>query len=99
VKPGKTVTMQFTEDQMRQYMEMTQQATGAGMGGASSLDMLVKDYDGKFINSPEDFALALGRNLNGGDYGQAQRMFTIANAADGKYDDRFTKVPGTFVVS
>jgi hypothetical protein len=99
VKPGKTVTMQFTEDQMRAYMEMTQKATAAGMGGGSSLDMLVEDYDGKFINSPEDFALALGRNLNGGDYAQAERMFSISDAADGQYDDHFTKVPGTFVVS
>jgi hypothetical protein len=69
------------------------------MGGGSSLDMLVEDYDGKFINSPEDFALALGRNLNGGDYAQAERMFSISDAADGQYDDHFTKVPGTFVVS
>ncbi|MDP1827750.1 MAG: hypothetical protein Q8L48_31040 [Archangium sp.] len=98
VKPGQTVTMQFTEEQMRQYMTMTQKASDAGMG-YDELDVLVKDYDDKLINSPEDFALALGRNLNGGDYAQAERMFNISDAADGQYDGEYTKLPGTFVVS
>ncbi len=98
VKPGKTVTLQFTEAQMQQYMQMTQRASDLNEG-SDNLDMLVKDYDGRYMNSTEDFALALGRNLGGSDYGQAERMFTIADAADGQYDGDYVRIPATVVVS
>ncbi|MDX2012211.1 MAG: hypothetical protein SFW67_18595 [Myxococcaceae bacterium] len=98
VGAGQTVTLTFTEAQMREYMEMTQRASDAGFGGGP-LDALVKDYDGRFIDSPEDFAIALARNLGGTDYGTAERMFGISNAADGKYDDDFTAIPATITVN
>lgn len=98
VKPGKTVTLQFTEAQMKQYMQMTQRASDLNQS-SDNLDMLVKDYDGNYMNSTEDFALALGRNLGGSDYGQAERMFTIADAADGEYGGDYVRIPATVVVS
>lgn len=97
VKPGQTVTLTFTEAQMREYMQMTQQASGAGLG-TNDLDVLVKGYDDGFINSPEDFAIALARNLGGTDYGTAERMFRISDAADGEYGGGFTAIPATVTV-
>ena len=97
VKPGQTVTLTFTEAQMREYMEMTQKASEAGLG-TTDLDILTQDYDGEFINSPEDFAIALARNLGGTDYGTAERMFRISDAADGEYDGNYTAIPATVTV-
>jgi hypothetical protein len=98
VEPGKTVTLTFTEGQMREYMQMTQRASDAGFG-SNDLDALVKDYDGRFINSPEDFAIALARNLGGTEYGSAERMFRISDAADGEFGGRFTAIPATVTVN
>jgi hypothetical protein len=98
VEPGKTVTLTFTEAQMREYMQMTQRASDAGFG-SNDLDALVKDYDGRFINSPEDFAVSLARNLGGTEYGSAERMFRISDAADGEFGGRFTAIPATVTVN
>jgi hypothetical protein len=92
------VTLTFTEAQMRAYMQQTQKAADAGFGH-SSLDVLVKDYDGKFINSPEDFALALARNLGGADYEQAERLFTVSDGADGKFDGKLHRINATVTVN
>lgn len=98
VEPGKTVTLTFTEAQMREYMKMTQRASEAGFG-SNDLDVLVKDYDGRFVNSPEDFAIALARNLGGTDYGTAERMFRISDAADGEFGGGSTAIPATVTVN
>ena len=98
VHAGQTVTLSFTEDQMRAYMKQTQAASDAGIG-TTSLDVLVKDYDDKFINSPEDFAVSLARNLGGTDYEQAERMFTISDGADGQFDGNYSRIDATVTVS
>lgn len=97
VKPGQTVTLTFTEAQMRTYMEQTQKASNAGLG-TGDLDVLVKDYNDNFINSPQDFAIALARNLNGSDYDQAYRMFMVSDGADGQFDSNFSAIPATVTV-
>ncbi len=98
VKGGQTVTLSFTEAQMRAYMKQTQKAADAGLG-FSSLDALVKDYDGKFIDSPEDFAISLARNLGGTDWEQAERLFTVSDGADGDFGDRqYSPIDATVTV-
>lgn len=99
VKAGQTVTLTFTEDQMRSYMEQTQKTADAGFGH-DQLDSLVKDYDGNFVNSPEDFAISLARNLGGGDYQQAMRLWEVANGADGNLADRnLSRIDATVTVN
>lgn len=78
-----SVTLTFTEAQMTAYMKQTQAASDAGFG-TTDLDVLVKDYDDQFVNSPEEFAISLARNLGGTDYEQAERMFRISDMADGE---------------
>ena len=84
---------------MRAYMEQTQKAADAGFGH-DDLDRLVKDYDGKFVNSPEDFAISLARNIGGGDYQQAMRLWQVSNNADGNPVDRnLSRIDATVTVN
>jgi len=95
VKAGQTVTLTYTESQMRDLMGKTQAAVKAMPIGGNDLKVLTQDYDGKFVDSPWDFALGLGRNLGGSDYGSAQRLFNISSAADGDLRKGYVALPGT----
>lgn len=94
IKPGQTVTITYTEAEMKELMTDAQKALDASGGMNSSLRILTQDYDGKAV-SPFDFALGLGRNLGGSDYGSAERLFTIASDADGDQRNGYVKLPGT----
>lgn len=94
IKPGQTVTITYTEAEMKELMTDAQKALDASGGMNSSLRILTQDYDGKTV-SPFDFALGLGRNLGGSDYGSAERLFTIASDADGDQRSGYVKLPGT----
>lgn len=99
VPANASVTLTFTEAQMSAYMKQVQGASNAGLG-TTSLDVLVKDYDDNFINSPEDFAISLARNLGGTDYEQAERMFTVSDGADGEFgDDNYSRIDATVTVN
>ena len=94
IKPGQTVTITYTEAEMKELMTDAQKALDASGGMNSSLRILTQDYDGKAV-SPFDFALGLGRNLGGSDYGSAERLFTISSGADGDQRNGYVKLPGT----
>lgn len=94
VKSGQTVTITYTEAQMKELMGDAQKALDASGGMNSSLRILTQDYDGNAV-SPFDFALGLGRNLGGSDYGSAERLFTIATGADGDIRNGVVQLPGT----
>lgn len=98
VKAGQTVTLTYTESQMRELMTQTQNAVKANEFGGNGLKVLTQDYDGKFVNSPQDFAIGLARNLGGSDYGSAERLFNISAAADGDLRNGYVKLPGTVTV-
>lgn len=98
VKPGQTVTLTFTEDQMRGYLDQTRTATDAKVMG--DLDRsLVYDTDGNPVTSPEAFAVGLAQSLNGGDYRQLERMYNTSMGADGDYGNgQFTPIDVTVAV-
>lgn len=98
VKAGQTVTLTYTETQMRDLMGKTQAAVRATEFGGNDLKALTQDYDGKFVDKPWDFALALGRNLGGSDYGSAERLFKISDAADGRLGGGYVALPGSVSV-
>jgi hypothetical protein len=98
VPANANVTLTFTEAQMTAYMKQTQAASDANPSFDSN-DALVKDYDDNFINSPEDFAVSLARNLGGTDYEQAERMFNIASGADGDYGSGLSRIDATVTVN
>jgi hypothetical protein len=98
VPANSNVTLTFTEAQMTAYMKQTQAASDANPGFDSN-DALVKDYDDEFVNSPEEFAIALARNLGGTDYEQAERMFNISSGADGDFGGGFSRIDATVTVN
>ncbi len=101
VKAGQTVTLSYTQAQMQQLMQDAQGAVKGSSMPPMSLQALTENYDGKFDNNPEDFALGLARNLGGDDYGSANRLYDIAMWASSK-DGRpqgFTALPGTLTTS
>jgi len=98
VKAGQTVTLTYSEAQMRDLMGKAQAALKAMPIGGTDLKVLTQDYDGKFVNKPWDFALGMGRNLGGSDYGSAERLFNISSAADGDLRKGYVALPGTISV-
>lgn len=100
VKPGQSVTLTYTEDQMRTLMTDAQNAVKGSSMGMNDLRTLTQDYDGKFVDSPRDFALGLARNLGGTDFGSAQRLFNISMwaSAQNSRPQGFTALPGTVTV-
>ena len=98
VKSGQTVTISYTEAEMKALMGNAQQALEASGGMDSGLRILTQDYDGKNV-SAFDFALGLARNIGGSDYGSAERLFTISSGADGDQRNGFVDLPGTLTVN
>lgn len=84
VKPGQTATITFTEGQMSAYLEQTKAAAAASPLG-SDLDGLLSG-----VSTPMEFAVALVRS--GGDQKQLERMFGVADGADGKYGTGFETI-------
>lgn len=99
VKPGQTVTITYTQEEMGQLESYVQKAIDASQGTDFKLKALAQDYDGKPI-STQDFAVALARNLGGNDYGAAERLFHISQAGDGNIADRdMVALPGKISVT
>lgn len=98
VKPGETVTITYTHEEMAELQGHAEDAL-EGLGGMDhGLRILTQDYDGNPVET-FDFALGLARNLGGSDYGSAERLFKISGAADGDYgDNNYVKLPGTVTV-
>jgi hypothetical protein len=71
---GSQAEVTFTQDQMTALMKQTQTASSEN----SNLRILVAEYDGKFTNSTDDFAMSLMRNLNMNYYGLSQDLFLIS---------------------
>ncbi|KAB8314229.1 LysM peptidoglycan-binding domain-containing protein [Tolypothrix campylonemoides VB511288] len=83
VRPGDTVTVTFNESGMRQLVQQTQ-AYVANSPTASEATLLGALQPDGSRPSPSafDFAVALGRNLNGSDYGLSSKLFNIASGSD-----------------
>lgn len=99
VKPGQTVTITYTQEEMSQLQSYAENTLEASQGMDFKLRALVQDYDGNSIGT-QDFALALARNLGGSDYGSAERLFHIAQGGDGNMADRdMVALPGQVTVT
>lgn len=94
IKSGQTVTITYTEADMKELLGDAQKALDATGGMDSKMRALTQDYDGKAL-SPFQFAMGLGRNLGGSDYGSAERLFTISSGADGDLRNGYVNLPGT----
>ncbi|MBS7456039.1 LysM peptidoglycan-binding domain-containing protein [Coralloluteibacterium stylophorae] len=88
VRPGETVTLQFSEDQLAALLDQTRTAAAANESGMDALALLAGGENGMLANGTMDFAVAMARNLGGDDYGFAQRLFDISQGADGDLGDR-----------
>lgn len=97
IKPGQTVTLEFTQEQMIEYMHMTERAVTEG--GEKRLGEFVMDPRDNLVGSPEHFAWTLAQRYGSDDNAQAERMFDIADAADGVPDGNYTAIPATYTVS
>lgn len=89
-KPGETLTLSFTESQMRDLAGQTSSAVenGAHMSLGHLLGYM--EPDGSYP-TPEawDFSIALARNRGNSDYGLVQRLFEIADGSTpGGFGDR-----------
>lgn len=80
--PGKKVTITFSESQMSEFVGQTRAAAESNPG-TDPLDLLVGGQNGQPVASNFDFAVSMARNLGGDPYGFAERLFTIAQNADG----------------
>lgn len=83
VRPGETVTLHFSEDQLAALLDQTRTAAAANESGMDDLALLAGGENGMPANGTLDFAVAMARNLGGDDYGFAQRLFAISQGADG----------------
>lgn len=99
IQPGQTVVLGYTEGEMRELMQDAQSAV-SGNPMMRDLGILTQDYNGTFVDSPQDFAIGLARNMGGDDYGSAKRLYDISTWASGQ-DMRtrdLTALPGTVTV-
>ncbi|MCC8535889.1 XVIPCD domain-containing protein [Xanthomonas axonopodis pv. poinsettiicola] len=94
IAPGQKTTLEFSEVQMQALLEQTRASADASRIGGSALTSLVGDRDAP-AQSPEQFAIAMARNLGGSPYAFAERLQHIADGADGNYDGQLQRVDAT----
>ncbi|MEA9587530.1 XVIPCD domain-containing protein [Xanthomonas sp. WHRI 10064A] len=94
IAPGQKTTLEFSEAQMQALLEQTRTSADASKIGGSALTSLVGDSNAP-AQSPEQFAIAMARNVGGSPYGFAERLQRIADGADGKYDGQLQRVDAT----
>lgn len=97
VKPGQTVTITYTQAEMKALLGDAQKALDASHNMNFELRTLTRDYDGNPV-SAYHFALGLARNIGGSDYGSAERLFEIATGADGNMVEGMVALPGSVSV-
>ncbi|MBB5862956.1 XVIPCD domain-containing protein [Xanthomonas sp. 3058] len=94
IAPGQKTTLEFNEVQMQALLEQTRASADAGKIGGSTLTALVGDRNAP-TQSPEQFAIAMARNVGGSPYAFAERLQRIADGADGTYDGQLQRVDAT----
>ncbi|MDO5086708.1 MAG: LysM domain-containing protein [Comamonadaceae bacterium] len=103
VKAGQTVTLTYTAADMKALHAHAVQAYRANTFNMDLQSLVMRVGVGSQPDeavSPEEFAIALARNLNGSDYQTGMRLFSISDGADGQIANRqFVKLPGKITVS
>ncbi|KTF30740.1 XVIPCD domain-containing protein [Xanthomonas vesicatoria] len=94
IAPGQKTTLEFSEGQMQALREQTRASADAGKIGGSALTSLVGDRHAP-AQSPEQFAIAMARNVGGSPHAFAERLQRIADGADGNYDGQLQRVDAT----
>ncbi|WP_349657234.1 XVIPCD domain-containing protein [Xanthomonas sp. 10-10] len=94
IAPGQKTTLEFNEGQMQALLEQTRASVDASRIGGSSLTSLVGDRNAP-AQSPEQFAIAMARNVGGSPYAFAERLQRIADGADGTYDGQLQRIDAT----
>ncbi|KLD70081.1 XVIPCD domain-containing protein [Xanthomonas pisi] len=94
IAPGQKTTLELNEAQMQALLEQTRASVDASRIGGSSLSSLVGDRNAP-AQSPEQFAIAMVRNVGGSPYAFAERLQRIADGADGTYDGQLQRIDAT----
>jgi hypothetical protein len=98
VKPGQTVTLTFTEAQMRDFMkgaETAYRAMPPEARGTSHLGTLLHPYGSQAPMSTQDFAISMARNMFNSPERMSELLYKIADGADGKLNDgKVAELPG-----
>ncbi|MCC4631929.1 XVIPCD domain-containing protein [Xanthomonas dyei] len=94
IAPGQKTTLELSEVQMQALLKQTRASADASKIGGSALTSLLGDRNGT-SQSPEQFAIAMARNVGGSPYGFAERLQRIADGADGAYDGQLQRVDAT----
>ncbi|MCC4620848.1 hypothetical protein LL965_12395 [Xanthomonas cassavae CFBP 4642] len=94
IAPGQKTTLEFSEVQMQALLEQTRASADASKIGGSALTSLVGDRNAP-AQSPEQFAIAIARNVGGSPYAFAERLQHIADGADGNYDGQLQRIDAT----
>ncbi|MEA5123163.1 XVIPCD domain-containing protein [Xanthomonas floridensis] len=94
IAPGQKTTLELNEAQMQALLEQTRASVDASKIGGSTLTSLVGDRNAA-TQSPEQFAIAMARNVGGSPYAFAERLQHIADGADGNYDGQLQRIDAT----
>ena len=100
-KPGQTLTLTFTEAELRDFMknaERAYQAMPAEARGGSHLGNLLHPYGSQTPMSTQDFAVSMARNMHNSPERMSELLYKVADGADGKLNDgRIAELPGQTV--
>lgn len=95
VEAGDTVTLEFSEAQMQQLMDLAQATVdGNTIGGANSdLNAMLNGYGGDHQLTPMEFAIAMARNMGQDPVGFTDLLYRISAGADGdNANDQYARI-------